>query len=374
MSRHAPTRTRTDPYTGLPWYLCEKTRFVGLWGRANRPAAFENHCERVIETKTNGWAIPSSFLAVWRIRKGRHRPDAVVCGTDEYSLIVGLLAGKLAHAPVFCVVEDPPFTDRYGQEMAWGRKQERRIRCLVLRTLLKACSGIFCFIEKDVLNGLNLATVPIYQLMNGVSSQAMEWLGRQRREKRGSPQFIIGYVGAINKRQGIGDLLEIFSLARSKTTEVRLRLIGPIDNDYGKCFDDKIHKLGLDTIVEMTGWSPYEKMLEKLNDCDVGVYCNPATEWFRFAQPLKICEYLALGKPVVAWDYPGTRRLLGQGRYGILVPPGNKAAFRDALVSLAGLNGCGAMQDEIHVAVRGHWSSDYWYNQVLSMLANSRKG
>jgi len=345
-----------------------------LWGRANKPAAFENHCERVIETRANGWAIPSSFLAVWQFRRRDNRPDAVVCGIDEHSLIVGLLAGKLAHAPVFCVIEDPPFTDRYGQEMGWGRKQERRIRCLVLRTLLKACSGIFCFIEKDVLSELNLANVPIYQLMNGVSSQALEWLGGQRREKGDSPQFIIGYVGAINKRQGIGDLLEIFSLARSQTTKVRLRLIGPIDNDYSKWFEDKIHKLGLDEIVEMTGWLPYEKMLEKLNDCDVGVYCNPATEWFRFAQPLKICEYLALGKPVVAWDYPGTRRLLDRGRYGILVPPGNKAAFRDALVSLAGLNGCGAMQHEIHVAVRGDWSSDFWYNQVLDTLGSPRKG
>lgn len=373
MSRYAPNRTRTDPYTGLPWYLCEKTSFVGLWGRTSSPAAFANYCGTVMETNSNWWAIPISLLVVWQFLRRRNRPDAVICGVDEYSLSVGWFAGKLADAPVFCVVEDPPFTDRYCQEMGWRRKQERRIRCLVLKRLLNSCSGIFCFIERDVLNGIKLSNTPIYQMMNGVSCQALEWIKRRANGENDSRECMIGYVGAIHLKQGIEDLLEIFAGAQGRMPNLRLRLIGPIGHDHIQCFQARVSALGLNSNVEVTGWLPYEKMLEKLQECDIGVYCNPSTEWFRVAQPLKICEYLALEKPTVAWDYPGTRRMLDHGRYGILVSPGNKSAFMKALITLADPTTRRRIKKEIHDAIQGQWSSDYWYGQVLNILASVRK-
>ncbi|MDD1776879.1 MAG: glycosyltransferase [Candidatus Helarchaeota archaeon] len=374
VSRYAPNRTRTDPYTGLPWYLSERTSLVGLWGRPGRSVPFENHCEEIIETNSDWWAIPRSFFAVWQFLRGYKGVDAVVCGIDEYSLSVGLFAGKLADAPVFCVVEDPPFTDRYCQQIGWRRKREKQIRRLVLKTLLNFCSGIFCFIEKGVLNEINLDNVEIHQLMNGVSSQALAWVRKRPGIEKEASEYVIGYVGAINKKQGIEDLLEIFAAARRKLPKLRLQLIGPLDDDYTRSYQAKISDLALDSSVRITGWLPYEKMLERLQECDICVYCNPATEWFRFAQPLKICEYLALEKPTIAWDYPGTRRMLNHGRYGILVPPGNKSAFVDALVSVADPTASRHMENEIHAALQGHWSSDYWYNHVLDILASAREG
>lgn len=373
MSRYAPDRTRTDPYTGLPWYLCEKTSFVGLWGKPSRAVVFENYCEKVLETNSNWGAIPRSFFALYQFLRGRDQPEAVVCGIDEYSLSVGVFAGKLAHAPIFCVVEDPPFTDRYCGEIGWRRKQERRIRCLDLSRLLNFCSGIFCFIEKDALNGLKLGNIPVYQLMNGVSSQALEWT-KGRSDVRDDPfEYTIGYVGAINSKQGIEDLLEIIAEAQGRVPNLRLRLIGPIAHEHIPCYESRVSDLGLNSNVEITGWLPYEKMLEKLQECDVGVYCNPETEWFRVAHPLKICEYLGLEKPIVAWDYPGTRRMLNHGRLGILVSPGNRSAFTKALVSLANSTARRLIKEEIHVAIQGQWSSDYWYSQVLNILASVRK-
>ena len=373
VSRYAPNRTRTDPYTGLPWYLCEKTSLVGLWGRTGRPAPFENYCEKVIEANSNWWGILSNFLAVWQLRRECNRPDVVVCGIDEYSLTVGIFAGKVVHAPVFCIVEDPPFTNRYCGEIGWWRNQERRIRRLVLKILLNFCSGIFCFIEKDVLDGFKLANIPIYQLMNGVSPQALEWIKGRSNEKNDLPECKIGYVGAINLEKGIEDLLESFSEAKGRVPNLYLRLIGPIDHAHIQNYQVRVADLGLNSNVEITGWLPYEKMLEKLLECDIGVYCNPPDEWFRFAQPLKICEYLALEKPTVAWDYPGTRRMLDHGRYGILVSPGNRPAFANALVSLVDPTARRLIKKEIHVAIQGHWSSDYWYSRVLNILSSLRK-
>lgn len=335
---------------------------------------FHKNCEKVVETNPSWVGVPRSFLqGILRFARAKNRPDLVVCGIDEYSLSVGLLAGRAARVPVFCVVEDPPFTDRYTLPIGWSRRQEKRVRQFVIRTLLQHCYGIFCFVEKDVLNEFNLLNVPVYQLMNGVSPQALDWVENHPIKEKGDSKCTIGYVGAISKRQGIDDLLEIFAKARKKVANFHLRLIGPIDNDYVQCYRERLSDLGLDSNVEITGWLPYEKMLGKLEECDICVYCNPPTDWFRSAQSLKVCEYLALGKPTVAWDYPGVGRLLDGGRLGVLVPVGRKTVFADELVHLTDPMVRRSIEKEIHDAIQGKWSSEYWYSQVLDILAEARE-
>lgn len=362
---------RTDPYTALPWYLSERTNFVGLWGKASKPVPFRENCEKIIETNSSWRGIFCAFFMGLKLVRSDDRFDMVVCGIDEYSLGIGRFVGRAARIPVFCVIEDPPFTDQYCAPISWGRMQEKRIRQFFVKTLLQHCSGIFCFIEKDVLNELHFRNVPIYQLMNGVSPQALEWVKSQSIRENKSCEILIGYVGAISKKQGIDDLLEIFANARKKVVNLRLRLIGPIEDGYAQCYQKMLCDLGLDSKVEITGWLPYEKMLGKLQECDICVHCNPPTEWFRSAQSLKICEYLALGKPTIAWDYPGVSRLLDGGRLGILVPAGNKSAFVGAIVSLTDPGMRLPIVKEIHGAIQGQWSSDYWYGQVLNILSKT---
>jgi hypothetical protein len=65
--------------------------------------------------------------------------------------------------------------------------------------------------------------------------------------------------------------------------------------------------------------------------------------------------------------------MLDHGRYGILVSPGNRPAFANALVSLVDPTARRLIKKEIHVAIQGHWSSDYWYSQVLNILSSLRK-
>jgi glycosyltransferase involved in cell wall biosynthesis len=372
ISHFAPERTRTDPHTGLPWYLSERTRFIGLWGKPEyRKVGFLEHCERVFEVRLNraGWL--NGPWAVLKLACLGYRPDVVICGVDEYSLALGWFAGKTVHAPVFCMIEDPPFTDRYLPPMGWIRRNERRFRRLLVGKFLRSLSGIFCFIEKEVLREFDIGLTPVYQLMNGTSNKALDWLRSRHRPLNRFSELRIGYVGALNRRQGIDDLLEIFAEARRKEPLLRLRLIGPLEQDYASNYQERIRNLALDGNVEVTGWLPYERMLEKLQECHIGVYCNQPGEWVQVAQPLKICEYLALCIPTVAWDYPGVRRLLDGGRLGILIPSGQKSPFVDAIVRLTDPNERGSFEAEIGVAIKTRWSSDYWYEETLKKIKSS---
>jgi glycosyltransferase involved in cell wall biosynthesis len=310
---------------------------------------------------------------LWKILKmtmASTPPDAVLCGIDEPSLILGVLLGILKRVRVFAFVEDPPFTGRYERSTGCVAKVEKRVRTRLLHHLLESCAGIFCFIERDVLKEFALHKPQIYQMMNGASSVARNFAENLPEPMKTNGDYVVGLVGALTPEQGLDTLLRIIAEVRRHIAHLRLRLIGPMDPGYKKDFEATLKRFELDLATEVTGWLPYTKMLEHLRECTVGVYCNPPTDWYRIAQPLKVCEYLALGKPTIAWDYPGVRRLLDGGRLGILVPPGNLSAFAEALVSMGNPEYRRSIEKEISRAVQEHWAGEYWYQHVLSVIAN----
>ena len=65
--------------------------------------------------------------------------------------------------------------------------------------------------------------------------------------------------------------------------------------------------------------------------CAVAPY--PALAGFGYS-PLKLYEYLAAGVPVVASDIGQVAEVLGGGRWGRLVPPGDPAALAVAVRSV----------------------------------------
>ena len=375
ISRYAPDRSPTDPYTGLPWFLSENTSLTGLWEKPQRgPVVFEKNCRKVIEVDFRGKGWPFRSVSLRRILSKAEKPDAILCGVDEHSLGLGLLVSRIMGGRVFAVIEDPPFTARYERIRGMRGSVEKSFRTRLLRRLLDRCAGIFCFIEKEVLEGLCLRKVPLYQMMNGASSAALDWARENGSGGNSTGTFMVGLVGAITHTQGIESLLEIMSLVKQKNGNVSLRLIGPMEPGYTETFQRRIKELKLDSCTEVTGCLPYPRMLEQLQGCSVGVYCNPSSAWYRAAQPLKICEYLALGKPTVTWDYPGARRLLKDGLLGILVPVGNKKLFADALISLSDPLVYGAFRDAILAATENGWGSQYWFGKVLQIIEKACTG
>ncbi len=369
ISRYAPERSPTDPYMALPWFLSQHTCFIGMWGASRKPdASFYKRCWRVFETPPTcrGWFKTAHDIV--GLRNDSVKAGFVICGIDEYSLTLGFFASAVLHLQLFCIVEDPPFTGRYETAHLLFRSMEKWARTALLRLLLPRCRRIFCFIEKEALREYRLPDSRLCQMMNAASSRALHWAQNCARKGNPGSRPIVGFIGAIQPAQGIDMLLEIFSRARMLVPDLRLRLIGPMDARFFPDFQSSLRNLGIGHAVEVTGWLPYEKMLEKMEECYTGVYCNPPSEWYLHAQPLKVCEYLALGKPTVAWDYPGTRRLLDHGRLGLLVSPGDKQAFASALASLADKSKYEEIAAQIDVSLTNEWKSSYWHKKVLESI------
>jgi glycosyltransferase involved in cell wall biosynthesis len=61
-----------------------------------------------------------------------------------------------------------------------------------------------------------------------------------------------------------------------------------------------------------------------------------ATAISDYASPMKLFEYMAAGRAIVATRFPSVTEVLRDGETGVLVPPDDPAALRDAVVGLAG--------------------------------------
>ena len=76
--------------------------------------------------------------------------------------------------------------------------------------------------------------------------------------------------------------------------------------------------------MTITGWTAYERLPGLIQKMDVTVAPFASTEDFYFS-PLKLFEYMAVGKPVVASQIGQIPELVGHETTGLLVRPDDAA-------------------------------------------------
>jgi len=87
--------------------------------------------------------------------------------------------------------------------------------------------------------------------------------------------------------------------------------------------------------VRFTGQLPPADVPAQLRAASILVLPNtPSAISERYTSPLKLFEYMALGRPIIASDLPAIREVLTDGETAILVAPGNPAALAAAITRL----------------------------------------
>ena len=135
------------------------------------------------------------------------------------------------------------------------------------------------------------------------------------------PQFTIGYAGHLYPWKGVDLVIE----AVVALPDTRALIVGghPQEPDLARV-QALATQLDCATRVTFTGLIPPGDVAARLREADVVVLPNPrsaiATE---FTSPLKLFEYMASGRPIVASDLPAFREILRDGENALLVEPGN---------------------------------------------------
>ena len=160
------------------------------------------------------------------------------------------------------------------------------------------------------------------------------WTKLPLRTREGVLEHVqLAYVGAISAQDGVEGLAAVLALLRSEPDPIdaRLTIIG--DGDGRQTVENELQRHGVADRVTFTGWVAPELVPELLQQAHICVDPTPATYVNQRSTMIKLAEYLALGKPVVAYDMPEARRTTGDA--AMLVPAGDVAAFTARIAELA---------------------------------------
>lgn len=140
--------------------------------------------------------------------------------------------------------------------------------------------------------------------------------------------FFVGYVGHYT---GVGTLLEATSQLRNRIEGLKLVLVGFTQPYEVVWLQNEIVRLGLNGYVDFLGIVESEEVPKLIAASDVCIHPFPAHKYLDLVYPIKVYEYLAMGKPVISSDLTAIRCIIKDGENGILVKPEDSVAMAEAV-------------------------------------------
>ncbi|MDP8215661.1 MAG: glycosyltransferase family 4 protein [Candidatus Euphemobacter frigidus] len=167
----------------------------------------------------------------------------------------------------------------------------------------------------------------IIVLPNGVDIGKFEEIEPDFSFSKQKENIKLGYAGILKPDYGLDILLSAYSLVRKTRKDVSLNFFG--DGPYYKSLKARADSMDG---VTLHGGIPFEKMPGVLKSLDI--LCHTTAHKNAFQSPIKLYEYMAAGKPIVAAETPLVRELLGDNQRGLLYPIGDSAMLCKQILRL----------------------------------------
>ncbi len=253
---------------------------------------------------------------------------------ERYSLLnfTGVLVSKLCGTPIVLEVNSP---------FALEQGRDRDIRLV----------GLAAWTERVILNlatRVVVVSTPLARILEsaGVHREKIEVMTNGVRlehfvARPQSPELrlslglrpgqkVIGFVGWFRRWHGIEMLLDAFRLSELRDEQVRLMLVG--DGQAMGGLQDYVRDNQLTESVIFTGPVPHSRIPQYLDLIDIAV--QPAAN--EYCCPMKILEYMALAKPIVAPRQENIQEILRDGEEARFFTPGNAQSLAAELRAVAG--------------------------------------
>jgi glycosyltransferase involved in cell wall biosynthesis len=274
-----------------------------------------------MELGYNAFALPKLAAAI-----REHRPQLIY---ERYAFFnaAGALAAAAFGIPLVVEVNELAGFERVrDQRLVWLAKAiERRV---FRRASLVVTVSDFLNEQVGELTG---GTVPVVTIPNGVSQPFIEaqpdaaTAARLRADLDLGGRPVIAFIGGLVHWHNFDLLLETIAGARRSAPDAVLLIVG--DGPERSAIEAKAAELGIADALRFAGRVSHLETARYVSLCDVAVV--PQTNAYR--SPIKLFEYMALGKPVVAPRMPPIEAVVEDGRTGLLFEPNQLEGFVQAL-------------------------------------------
>ena len=169
----------------------------------------------------------------------------------------------------------------------------------------------------------------IHVIPNGVEKEALEPAdGLGVRKTYGlHGKLVLGFVGFVRDWHGVDRVIDW--LAKPEGEGAHLLLVG--DGPAAESLKEQAARLGISDRFTVTGVVQRADVARHIAAFDIAL--QPAVT--PYASPLKLQEYMAQGRCVIAPDQPNIREVVNDGENAILTPPGDTVILHTMLSRLA---------------------------------------
>lgn len=260
----------------------------------------------------------------------RHQPDIVVSFINGAN-VVALAARRLARSDVPVVVSERNTLSSWRTD-SW-MPDRRWIIPWIVRKLYPTAEAIVAVSQAtalDLADHLGANRPPIEVVHNPVVDEKLAVLAAEQfdpelREWMQHGPAVVSVGRLVSQKDPVG-LIEAFARAKVDQPDARLVIVG--DGPLRRSVESAIQRADVADAVRLVGF--VENPFPMVAAAD-GLVLNSRYEGL----PTVVIEAMALGTAVVATDAPGgTGEVLGNGRWGRLVPPDDVDAMASAMRDL----------------------------------------
>ncbi|MEM3583978.1 MAG: glycosyltransferase family 4 protein [Nitrososphaerales archaeon] len=282
--------------------------------------------------------ISSSFNSFFSSIKmlSNHNPE-IVYETAGGLFGIGCISKKLFNTPV--IVDFHGFIIDELRMMNENKYYRVLIRPILDKIVLSSSDRIITVtpgLKKRFCQFYNIREEKVRVVPNGVNTELFKPIDQNKARydlNLEEESYYIGFVGNLAPWQGVECLVKAAPLILREIREARFLIVG--DGDLKMRLIEMVKDLGLSNKFVFTGKVKYEEVPKYINSCDVCVApFKKSIKLLYGASPLKIYEYLACGKAVVASNMIDIKNLLEQINAGVVISPEDIHELAYAIVRL----------------------------------------
>jgi glycosyltransferase involved in cell wall biosynthesis len=266
----------------------------------------------------------------WLLKKVlSSKPDFIY---ERYSLFnfAGVAVAALTSRPIILEVNSPLALEQHREKeiRAWRFSAwMERLVCNSATKVVVVSSPLRRILEESGVRREKLAVLP-----NGVNlssfTNPIVNPDDLRRKYQLEGRTVIGFVGWFRSWHGIDLLIDAFAQAKLSDKRAALMLIG--DGPERENLRKQVRQLGLEEHVIFTGAVTHREIPSYVALLDVAV--QPAAN--EYCCPMKILEYMGLGKAIVGPRQENIQELLEEGREALMFAGRDRDGLARALTEL----------------------------------------
>jgi len=262
-----------------------------------------------------------SFVAYVKLAKAinKHKPDVVY---ERYNLflLAGIWAKKTFKLPMLLEVNAPLYEERSKYNGISLKKFARWTEAYAWRN----ADGVLPVTQvlANTVMAANVSLERITVVPNGIDLDKFGDVPdlEMAKQKLGfSDRLVLGFTGFVRDWHGLDKVVDI--VAHTNDRKRQLLIVG--DGPARTSIEQRARELGVEDQVTITGIVERDKVADYVAAFDVALQPDVVD----YASPLKMFEYLALGRAIVAPDKANIREILVHEQNALLFDMSQPTAF-----------------------------------------------